>query len=794
MKGNCIIIGGGIAGLSAALYLSDALPEAEVMLCDQAEIPNPKGSSYGASRMYREMYSDPFYANLMKDSLELWHDIERRANVTLLNKGGLLFFGSSDIGETVEGSIDGAEKTMQELGISYKKLATSQAIKADHPGIEPGENDTGLFSNADGEIHATNACIAIRSLAEKNGVSVHENTAVKKILSCNDNQYRVVFENGKETLADNIVVATGAWTKENVKQWFDVDLDLEIHSVVWGYYHIDDSLKSLPQWFCFRDKMHTQAYPECHGLYYGFPIESDSAAGIRKLKVGTDFTPKSAHHRPRTMSEFDYTADSRISDDISAFLKVHLPLARSAITLESSPYNMTHDNQFVLDNLKNFPGVSLFCGGNGRAFKFGPSIGKAISELVRHQKTSFDINRFNLERIMQNQTSQTGHLGTVHVPWNSDGTGKYSLATQGCFDVIERAYTTVNAALNSMLSLKESKNDLTPLLYCDYGAADGGTSIPLWRRVLNSTHERFPSRQMHLVYEDQPNNDWKSLFYYTQDRLQVPGRLDKDAFISPELKDNVFITASGTSFHDQCLPSNSVDFGFSATAMHWLSNKPATLPSDAIHHTQIDESNSAHQAYAQQAARDWENILLKRAAEMKVGASMVIVNFCRTKEGYCLGNTPSVPNKMFDVMREIWRTMASEGLITENEFSNTSFMNYYRSEEEMLSPFTDAASAVYQAGLRCASHEIIFTPCPYHQNWMQSDKTDPKSYARFFLPTMRTWSNSTFETALDSEKRSDEERKSIVDLFFSRFEDAITADPDHYAMDYVHMVMAINKK
>ncbi len=37
--------------------------------------------------------------------------------------------------------------------------------------------------------------------------------------------------------------------------------------------------------------------------------------------------------------------------------------------------------------------------------------------------------------------------------------------------------------------------------------------------------------------------------------------------------DNVYVSAVGTSFYSQCVPSGSVHLGFSAAAFHWLSER-----------------------------------------------------------------------------------------------------------------------------------------------------------------------------------------------------------------------------
>ena len=73
---------------------------------------------------------------------------------------------------------------------------------------------------------------------------------------------------------------------------------------------------------------------------------------------------------------------------------------------------------------------------------------------------------------------------------------------------------------------------------------------------------------------------------------------------------NVFVTATGTSFFSQCLPSGSAHLALSFTAMHWLSKQPAPI-SCGVHMTQLAEGPEK-EAWAAQAAADWQQILLSR--------------------------------------------------------------------------------------------------------------------------------------------------------------------------------------
>ena len=85
------------------------------------------------------------------------------------------------------------------------------------------------------------------------------------------------------------------------------------------------------------------------------------------------------------------------------------------------------------------------------------------------------------------------------------------------------------------------------------------------------------------------------------------------------LKDykNTFISAVGVSFYSACVPPQSYDLGFAATCLHWLREKPCNLR-NSIHHTLSDNAQEK-ELFAKQAAKDWEEILVKRSEEMKTG-------------------------------------------------------------------------------------------------------------------------------------------------------------------------------
>ena len=64
-------------------------------------------------------------------------------------------------------------------------------------------------------------------------------------------------------------------------------------------------------------------------------------------------------------------------------------------------------------------------------------------------------------------------------------------------------------------------------------------------------------------------------------------------------------------------------------------------------------------------------------------------------------------------------------------------------------------------------------------------------YADSLIPTMRSWSETVFRTAISD--RSEVESLQIVDRFYKAYRDEVAANPTGHAMDYVHIILDIEK-
>jgi hypothetical protein len=350
------------------------------------------------------------------------------------------------------------------------------------------------------------------------------------------------------------------------------------------------------------------------------------------------------------------------------------------------------------------------------------------------------------------------------------GGGYYSAATKGARDVIENATPLVL----EMIGRLPDHDISTAFTMTDMSCADGGTCLDLVRQVIATVRERWPRRPICIIYTDQPRNDYNSLFQMVHSLTPLRSYLDEF--------DDVYVVASATSFYRQIIPSGTLDLGFSATAMHWLSRKPCDLR-DHVH--ALCAMGPEQAVFAEQAQRDWETILLHRARELKPGGRLVLVNFCKDEAGQYASRV-----NMFDIVNELWRRFAREGVIRGDEYVRMTLPQYYRTTEEFTRPLTDPASPVYRAGLRIERCETRTVPCPFAVAFREHG--DAARHAREYTPALRSWTESTFVAALSPERPS-QERQAIIERYYDDYEAVVREHAAEYRGDYVQAYMTIVK-
>ena len=192
----------------------------------------------------------------------------------------------------------------------------------------------------------------------------------------------------------------------------------------------------------------------------------------------------------------------------------------------------------------------------------------------------------------------------------------------------------------------------------------------------------------------------------------------------------------------------------------------------------------------EQAAEDWKAILRARSKELVPGGRFVCVNFCKDSKGQFLGQT-DVGESMWDSFQSSWDKLKEQGLIEEDERLGVSFPNYYRTKEEFLEVIE--ADKDISSSLKVVSIEERVVRCPYRELYNSGNSgKSPREYAEWYVPTTKTWSHSTFKSALKAE-RSEDEKESIMSQFWENYMTLVAENPEVHGMDYVHAYIVFEK-
>jgi hypothetical protein len=152
-----------------------------------------------------------------------------------------------------------------------------------------------------------------------------------------------------------------------------------------------------------------------------------------------------------------------------------------------------------------------------------------------------------------------------------------------------------------------------PIIMADYGSSQGKNSLVPMRAAIRTLRQRLdPQHPIFVFHVDLPANDFNTLFAV----------LDSDPDRYAQDEPNTFPCAIGRSFYEQVLPSDSVHLGWCSYAAVWLSRIPMRIPG---HFMALFATGAVREAFARQAAQDWEAFLSLRARELRPGGRLVVV-------------------------------------------------------------------------------------------------------------------------------------------------------------------------
>lgn len=380
---DLIIVGGGIMGLLTAYYASNY--SKKIIILEKRTVGNKFAASSGYSRSVRNDYLDPFYSCLAAESQKMWRDLEVVTGQKFIIKNGCFNIANEKVTTNLDETY--AQKSYQilkKLGFETKYYKNKRMLKKAYPQFNA---DIGCLDVDAGFLYIPDIISGLKKVLKNRGVKIFENCEVKKIIK-NKNNRIVYTKQNKIFESRNISITVGGWSLEMLDKiegarWLKlpiIPIDQQL-----DYFEVPKKNKYL---FSYK-KMPVFAYLDV-GIY-GHPIYKKSPG----LKVAY-FDPMGAK---LTKSVFNPEKQNQIKNNLD-FIKKCLPDIKKIkiIKQEFNYYDMTPDNNFVVDELPGVKNIFIAAGFCGTGFKFAPIIGKVLAEKIFRGSTIYDFSRFSGKR------------------------------------------------------------------------------------------------------------------------------------------------------------------------------------------------------------------------------------------------------------------------------------------------------------------------------------------------------------------------------------------------------------
>ncbi|MGF9698556.1 MULTISPECIES: N-methyl-L-tryptophan oxidase [Paenibacillus] len=379
---DVIIVGAGSMGMSAGYYL--ARSGLKTLLIDAFDPPHTEGSHHGESRLIRHVYSGgPDYITMALLAQNLWQELEDITGSNLLVRSGVINMVDPDF-HSFRDRLTHADAA----GVPYEVMRAREVMKR-WPGITIPEHYEGMYEPDAGYLFSERCILAYRQAAEQQGATLLTHTLVEHV-ECGPHSVAVKTSAGDTYHANQLILSPGAWF-QTLKPF--VDLPIRAVRKTVGWFEAPEALFAEEQFPGF-----TLSGPE--GVYYGFPSIGGAGVKIGRHDTGQEWTPSNAL-APFGTEETD-------EGDIRRLLEQRMPLAAGKLKRGSvCKYEMTPDEDFIIDRHPLHEHVWLAGGFSGHGFKFASAIGKILSDLVQTGHTDQDISRFALSRFAKTGISST---------------------------------------------------------------------------------------------------------------------------------------------------------------------------------------------------------------------------------------------------------------------------------------------------------------------------------------------------------------------------------------------------
>ena len=355
---DLVVVGAGIAGASTACFAARA--GLRVVVVDRGL---PAGGASGRTAGYiRCHYANPPEAHFAVESWRIHRHWEREVGgENGYRRIGFLFIVPPILVPTLEKNV----AVMQAMGVPTEILDAA-GVRRLVPFVETDGIGAAAWEPDSGHADPSDSVASLLAGVRARGGRVLTGTAPAHVVTAGGHVTGVQI--GAERIdAAAVVLAAGAGTRELAAQ-VGVDLPVFPMPIGAGLLHGLPGLDRIP---CTIDHAAEQWYRGEIGDTLLIGAGYEDSIGFK----GEPFHGK-VEFAPPTLDEL-VSAATRLIPRIPAL--EHAAPGRTWVGLDSR----TPDGHALAGPVPGVPGLFVLTGGNGKGFKFGPSMGRALAEVVR---------------------------------------------------------------------------------------------------------------------------------------------------------------------------------------------------------------------------------------------------------------------------------------------------------------------------------------------------------------------------------------------------------------------------
>lgn len=393
---SVLIVGSGVFGLGTAygLALRPEFKNTKITVLERVPFPAPDGSSIDSSRIIRADYASLPYAQLMAETMPSWRG--EWGQEGRYSQCGLALVTENKPGaEDATRFLNEVVKNITEklgLKVGRKEDGADVSLFEDREGAKQAMGckegyigDKGMVNWTSGWAHAEDGIKYMRKKVEATGRVQFRTAEVKQLLFNGSSVDGVELVNGERMTADLTVLATGAWTPKLIDLRGIASATGQVLTYIDITKEEEDRLAASdqPVLLCEHDGMFIIPPRDRilkvarHGYGYANPVTIPNPENPKeKITVSL---PRTKLDDPSMEVPAEGAAVCR------DFLRRAIPSLgdRPFTCTRICWYTDTRSGDWLITHHPKYKGLFVATGGSGHAYKFLPTIGERIVDVMQ---------------------------------------------------------------------------------------------------------------------------------------------------------------------------------------------------------------------------------------------------------------------------------------------------------------------------------------------------------------------------------------------------------------------------